>query len=399
MLFMVVGGWVDGWRRRSGRLSGLEHLLVGGGERGAGAEVEARVLGGLERDDEGHSTADEDVALGAVRGVPDGVVRGLVAFGVLHGPQGAQVAREAGPDLALVGEADEVLAGGAEVVGLVLERQDLASERHAAAERRERGEAGLERGGVGRALAEALEVRGGELAALGQAADEERALGVADLPVVLAGAHGDVAEDADAAEDGLADLVALEAVDGHAEAGALARLDLAPVVVVGVLERGLERVVKFGVGVGERDERGVATLALEHGGGGLAQGLELEVLVGQAEAVVGAGVADSDVGRRGLVERDADVARVVAAVLALARKPVGVEVAARGFVALAGFVLEALILVGASVEHADEAVVLGLEVAGIVDAGGGVVAHGGRWVEGYSGTGLLPPVNSKAPLS
>ena len=419
VFFLGLGWWnvaqgdegnrtgVRGWVKRSGEisqvrvsyaLSGLEGLLVGGGEAGAGAEVEPSVLGALEGDDEGDLAAEQEV-LGGVRLGPQGFPRHAVGLRLLRGPQGQQVGREAGPDLALVVEADEVLARGAEVGLAVLERQHLSGDGHAALERRQRGEAGLERGGAGGALAEALEVGRGELAGLGQAADEQGALAVADLPVVLAGAHGDIAEDADAAEDGLADLVAFEAVEGHADEAALARLDLAPVVVVGVLERGFERIVEFGVGLSERDERGVAALALAHGGGGLLQGLELEVAVAQAEAVVGAGVADSDVRGGRLVERDADVAREGAAVLALARQVVGTEVALGGFGRVAGFGLEAVVLPSARVEHADEAVVLGLEVAGIVDAGGGVVAHGGCWVEGWSGTGVPVAVNSKAPLS
>ena len=129
MLFMVcVGLVVDvargdegnrtgvrGWVKRSGEisqarvsygLSGLEGLLVGGGEAGAGAEVEPSVLGALDSDDEGDLAASQEV-LGGVRLGVQGLVGGAVGFRLLHGPQGRQVGGEAGPDLALVVEADE----------------------------------------------------------------------------------------------------------------------------------------------------------------------------------------------------------------------------------------------------------------------------------------------------
>ena len=365
-------------------MEGLEGL----GDDGAGVEVEERVaVALLDRGDELHEGADVD-------GVPrlEHVAFGGQAVGDADvGGQGAE-------RLATVLEHHEVLGDGAVVVRDVLEGHDAALEGHAAFEGGDVAEVGLQ----GDLEADTLEIGGGELAALAEAAEEHGTLFVADDVVVAASGRGDGAEQLDATADGFGDGVAfgLRGFSGHAESGLLA--GDGDGVVAGVEVRGVERVGEFGVGLSQLGEGEVTLLLGADSGGTLLEAVEAVLVDGEAETIVGTDVTDGDVRGCGLVERDGEVACTArAAVLALGgaganaevllvrvedsllvglslRVSDGVELTATRFAILAGEVVVARPDGGdfASVDVVDDVVCLRVELGRIVDG-----AHGcmGGW--------------------
>lgn len=364
----------------------LEGLLVGRGEGGTLAPVEAHVLGRLDADDDADHVAHGLATILEGRG--GDVLLGGVAAGV---GVDFETARHGAVDLAAFGVTEDELQGGAVVVHDLLEREDGASEGDAAFEHRLVSESGLS----GFLLLRPAEFAAGELTALGQASEEHGTLFVGSLVVVLAEADGDAFEERHALEDdvthdgllsGVLDVERLEFTsDG--------------VGPVGLIEHGgQDGVVEFGVGLLEFDKGGVTAVTSGDGGGTVTELRPAEVVVGQAETLVGADVTDGDVLVRRLVEGDAEVASVGAAVLALARSGAVTEVAFAQVVERLNFGVARLtctlvafadgvlvrgrdILRLTSVDVVDDDVVFGFELGRIMDGAHGWLEEGSRtWV-------------------